>query len=128
MTVFMRCCEEGYETQVDLLLKYNPELDHKNGDGMSAIVFAVRNCMVDAVVAMIERGCDLNVTDEEGRFLTAIAVSSTNSSSVEIIKALHKANARFDYFNEEGYSLLLQAQNEECSNYIAENKLVDIDH
>ena len=78
---------------------------------------------------MIERGCNLDVTTENGLYpAQIIAKSSSKNSAIDVMKALVKRGAKIDIISNEYPSLLWMSKTEEMTNYLVENKLVNLDH
>ncbi len=65
-----------------------------NKDGVTALMFAVKNGSLEVVQALLNAGADISIKDKEG--MTALMFAARDNAKPEVMKTLLKAAAKFN--------------------------------
>lgn len=94
----------GYTGIANSLLSHGAEVDAINGQGMTALVFAVAYNYVPLVKILINSGADINVnfTVNDGSTLTALQIAKEvqNADMVEILERKNNSSKIWSYITE----------------------------
>jgi len=70
-----------------LLVKHKANINHKDDEGTPIIQYAVENESVEVVKFLIEKGVDINVTDQYGLSPLVYALKTKNKAIVDLIRS-----------------------------------------
>jgi hypothetical protein len=71
------------EEAIEIFLKLGTDIDVKNDESETPLIFAAKNDMFDMVDFLVDKGADVSVTDDEGKTALMWAVESNNEAMVE---------------------------------------------
>ncbi len=94
---------------IDELIKSGSNVNAKDGDDMTALMYASQNGSIVNVKKLIEAGADVNVVDVSG--LTALMYASIEESD-DVVKELIKAGADVNVKDYIGWTALKYASND----------------
>ena len=69
------------------LVEYKADINHKDDEGTPIIQYAVENESVDVVKFLIDKGVDINVTDQYGLSPLVYAMKTKNKAMVDLIRS-----------------------------------------
>jgi ankyrin repeat protein len=78
------------------LLQRSPDLDARNSDGVTALLFAAARKRFDLVIALQEKGADINAADRTGATAIFFAPRASLKSLVKAGADINAANANGD--------------------------------
>lgn len=87
MTAFMYACEQGIVMNMELLYTGHEHINDVNYKGQSALMLACVSRKVDAVKWLVQRGADVDMTDNTGK--TVLQYAATNSCIKEYIRNVY---------------------------------------
>ena len=73
--------------QESQLLEYKANINHKDDEGTPIIQYAVENESVEVVKFLIDKGVDINVTDQYGLSPLVYALKTKNKAIVDLIRS-----------------------------------------
>lgn len=76
---------------IELLIAKGAAVNHRDGDGSTALMYAARNGDTQAVSALLRNGALVNLADKEGE--TAVMKAAASSCNEETVRALISAGA-----------------------------------
>ena len=82
---------KGHTDTVKALLEQGADVNAKDNDGFTALMFAARDGQTDTVPALLAKGADVNAKDNDGR--TAL-MRAKKKGHKEIVQLLKKAGAK----------------------------------
>ena len=74
MTYLMMGAYYGYTNFVKLLLNKKIDIDIKNDNGQTALMFAVATNRLDIVSLLVDAGADVNAQDNQGNYVLQVAL------------------------------------------------------
>lgn len=89
---------------VELLIANGAAVNHRSGDGSTALMFAARNGDTLAVNALLRNGAEVNIADKEGE--TALMKAAASSCNEETVRALLSAGADLSVRDHKGRNAL----------------------
>ena len=96
------------------------DIDDKDNNGFSALMYALNKGRTDIAKCLIEKGADINTKDNNG--WTALMYAS-KFGMVDVVKFLIKNNADANIKNKDGKIALDLAKNEEIKKLLAIKKM-----
>ena len=90
------------------LLNQGGNANAKDGDGITALMYAAMNNHLEGVSVLVSKGADLNTQVDDGE--TALMVAAAHGNT-EIVKALVKAGADCKVTDRDGWTALAYANN-----------------
>jgi ankyrin repeat protein len=76
---------------VELLIAKGAAVNHRDGDGSTALMYAARNGDTQAINVLLRNGASVNLADKEGE--TALMKAAASSCNEETVRALLSAGA-----------------------------------
>lgn len=89
---------------IELLIAQGAEVNLRNSEGRTALMYAARNGDAPAVNALLRSGASVNIADNNGE--TAVIKAATNSCNEETVKALLSAGADLNARDHKGRNAL----------------------
>ena len=130
MTLLMEACKNNYTEIVELLLSYKKneiDINKKNTQGSTALMFASENGNAKIVKLLIENGANPDLQNNSG--LTALMLACDNLKN-EVIKLLIENNANINLEDKNSNTALMIAceKNDIETVELLINKNVEINH
>jgi len=89
---------------VKLLIAKGAAVNHRDGDGSTALMYAARNGDTQAVNVLLRNGAEVNIADKEGE--TALMKAAASSCNEETVRALLSAGADLSLRDHKGRNAL----------------------
>ena len=89
---------------VELLIANGAAVNHRNGDGRTALMYAAENGDTQAVNALLRNGASVNIADNDGE--TALMKAAASSCTEETVRALLSAGADLSARDHKGRNAL----------------------
>jgi len=105
---FLELCETGTLREVENAIKAGADVNAKNKDGWTALMYAAGNNSNPEVISTLRKnGADANARDQEEQ--TALMHAAGNNSNSEVISTLLKAGVEVNAKNKYGATALMHA-------------------
>ncbi|MBR1602034.1 MAG: ankyrin repeat domain-containing protein [Synergistaceae bacterium] len=105
---FIKLCKIGTAQQVAHAMENGANVNAKDNDGNTALIWAARNNEnPEVIAALIKAGADINAKNKNGN--TALIWAARNNEKPEVIATLIKAGANIDAKNKNGNTALIWA-------------------
>ena len=107
LTLAEGCKRDGTPTRVqlvELLIAKGAEVNHRESDGRTALMYAAENGDTQAVNALLRSGASVNLADNEGE--TALMKAAASSCTEETVRALLSAGADLNARDHKGRNAL----------------------
>jgi len=107
LTLAEGCKRDGTPTRVqlvELLIAKGAEVNHRESDGRTALMYAAENGDTQAVNALLRSGASVNLADNEGE--TALMKAAASSCTEETVAALLSAGADLNVRDHKGRNAL----------------------
>jgi len=89
---------------VELLIAKGADVNHQDGDGATALIYAARNGDTQAVSVLLRNGALVNLADKDGK--TALMKAAASSCNEETVRALLIAGADLSAKDNKGRNAL----------------------
>ena len=122
LKTFFHLCRNGTARQIRDALDAGAEVDARDDDGRTALMWAARDNMdIDAIKALLDAGADVDARDDDGR--TALMWAARDNTDINAIEALLDAGADIDARDVGGRTALMWAA--KCNSDKFVNALID---
>ena len=115
-TALISACEQRDVDAIHVLLKAGSDTNNVDEDGWTCLMYAVdNNCSNEVLQAIIDHGADVNASNKNN--YTALMIAR-EQKHVDAIHVLLKAGFNTNIVDEDGWTCLMYAVDNNCSNEV----------